>query len=121
MSTIASQSTSLTIVYSTVYSAVDQRKQQSSASLAFGGGGGGGGGIRDSSVTDEFPVPRATNAESVYIWWHHHMYFKSMQKAILLGACFYSYTKLPCSMLIQWLMGDVTVFSMMQFSSLCGE
>ena len=35
MSAIASQITSLTIVYSTVYSDTDQRKQQSSASLAF--------------------------------------------------------------------------------------
>ena len=35
MSTIASQITSLTIVYSTVYSGADQRKHQSSVSLAF--------------------------------------------------------------------------------------
>ena len=35
MSTMASQITSLTIVYSTVYSHADQRKHQSSASLAF--------------------------------------------------------------------------------------
>ena len=35
MGAIASQITSLTIVYSTVYSDADQRKQQSSASLAF--------------------------------------------------------------------------------------
>ena len=35
MSAIASQITSLTIVYSTVYSVRDQRKHQSSASLAF--------------------------------------------------------------------------------------
>ena len=35
MTTIASQITSLTIVYSTVYSDADQRKHQSSASLAF--------------------------------------------------------------------------------------
>ena len=35
MSTIASQITSLTIVYSTVYSGADQSKHQSSASLAF--------------------------------------------------------------------------------------
>ena len=35
MDTIASQTTSLTIVYSTVYSDADQRKHQSSASLAF--------------------------------------------------------------------------------------
>ena len=36
MGAIASQITSLTIVYSTVYSGADQRKHQSSASLAFG-------------------------------------------------------------------------------------
>ena len=35
MGTIASQITSLTIVYSTVYLGADQRKHQSSASLAF--------------------------------------------------------------------------------------
>ena len=35
MGAIASQITSLTIVYSTVYSGVDQSKHQSSASLAF--------------------------------------------------------------------------------------
>ena len=35
MGVLASQITSLTIVYSTVYLDVDQRKHQSSASLAF--------------------------------------------------------------------------------------
>ena len=35
MSTMASQITSLTILYSTVYSGTDQRKHQSTASLAF--------------------------------------------------------------------------------------
>ena len=35
MGTMVSQITSLTIVYSTVYSDTDQRKHQSSASLAF--------------------------------------------------------------------------------------
>ena len=38
MTTMASQITSLTIVYSTVYSGADQRKHQTSASLAFGRG-----------------------------------------------------------------------------------
>ena len=42
MSTMASQITSLTKVYLTVYSGADQRKHQSSASLAFVGGWGGG-------------------------------------------------------------------------------
>ena len=35
MDSMASQITSLTIVYSAVYSGADQRKHQSSASLAF--------------------------------------------------------------------------------------
>ena len=35
MGAMASQITSLTVVYSTVYSATDQRKHQSSVSLAF--------------------------------------------------------------------------------------
>ena len=38
VTTMASQITSLTVVYSTVYSGADQRKHQSSASLAFVGG-----------------------------------------------------------------------------------
>ena len=38
MTAIASQITSLTIVYSTVYSDIDQRKHESSASLALVGG-----------------------------------------------------------------------------------
>ena len=51
MGTIASQITSLAIVYSTVYSGADQRKHQSSASLA----------------------QMASNAENISIWWRHHV------------------------------------------------
>ena len=54
MTTMASQITSLTIVYSSVYSGANQRKHQSSASL-----------------TGEFPAQRASNAENVSIWWRH--------------------------------------------------
>ena len=64
MSTMASQITSLTIVYSTVYSGTDQRKYQSSASLAFVGEG-------NSPVTGEFPAQEASNAENASIWWRH--------------------------------------------------
>ena len=38
MTTMASQITSLTVIYSVLYSGVDQRKHQSSASLAFARG-----------------------------------------------------------------------------------
>ena len=89
MGVIASQITSLTIVYSTIYSDADQRKHQSSASLAF---------MRfcllnhlfrrkskktsklcvtglcagNSLVTSEFPTQMASNVENVSIWWRHH-------------------------------------------------
>ena len=63
MGTVASQTTSLTIVYSTVYSDADQRKQQSSATLAF---------VRNSPGTGEFPAQMASNAENVSIWWRLH-------------------------------------------------
>ena len=58
MGAMASQITSLTIVYSTVYSGADQRKHQSSASLAFAG---------KSPGTGEFPAQMASNAENVSI------------------------------------------------------
>ena len=58
MAAMASQITSLTIIYSNVHSGTDQRKCQSSASLAF--------------VTREFPAPMASNAENVSIWWRRH-------------------------------------------------
>ena len=60
MGTMASQITSFTIVYLTIYSGADQRKHQSSASLAF---------VR------EIPAQMASNAENVSIWWRHHDYF----------------------------------------------
>ena len=63
MGVMASPITSLAIVYSTVNSDVDQRKQIS-ASLAQCAG--------NSSVTGEFPAQMASNAESVSIWWRHH-------------------------------------------------
>ena len=64
MGAMASQITSLTIVYSTVYSGADQRKLQSSVLLALCAG--------NSPVTGEFPAQRASNAENVSIWWRHH-------------------------------------------------
>ena len=63
MTTMASQITSLTVVYSTVYSDADQRKHQSSASLAFVWGF-----HRDRCI----PRTKASYAENVSIWWRHH-------------------------------------------------
>ena len=63
MTTVASQITSLTVVYSIFYSGAAQRKHQSSASLAFEG---------EFTGTGEFPAQRTSNAENGSIWWRHH-------------------------------------------------
>ena len=70
MTTMTSQITSLTVVYSTVYLDADQRKHQSSASLALWGGFTG---------TGEFPAQRASYAENVSIWWRHNDYNNEKQ------------------------------------------
>ena len=62
MGTIAFQITSVTTVYSTVYSDAEQRKHQSSASVAFARG-----------IHRGFPAQMAGYAENVSIWWRHHV------------------------------------------------
>ena len=64
MGVMASEITSLMIVYSTVYSGADERKYESSASLAFVPG------IHQWLVNSPHKI--ASNAENAYIWWHHH-------------------------------------------------
>ena len=67
MRTMASQITSLTVVYLTVYSGADNVLHQSSASRAFVQG------IHRWAVNSgEFPVQMASNAGNVFIWWRHH-------------------------------------------------
>ena len=63
MTTMASQITRPTIVYSTVYSDADQRKHQSSASVAFVWG-----------IHRDRWIPRAKGQlrGNVSIWWRHH-------------------------------------------------
>ena len=63
MGTMASQITSLTIVYSSVYSGADQRHQQLRVTGLCAG---------NSPVTSEFPAQMASNAENVSIAWRHH-------------------------------------------------
>ena len=77
MGTIASQITSLTIVYSIVYSDADQRKKTSKlrvTDLCVG----------NSPVTGEFPAQMASNAENVSIWWRHHVKAQTMFIALKL-------------------------------------
>ena len=64
MGAIASQITSLTIVFSTFYSDADNKKKTSK--LRYTGLCAG-----NSPGTGEFPAQKASNAENVSIWWRH--------------------------------------------------
>ena len=64
MSAMASQITSPTSVYSTVYSGADQRKHQQLRVTGLC--------AANSPVAGEFPAQKASNAEKVPIWWRHH-------------------------------------------------
>ena len=65
MSAIASQITSLTIVYSIVYSGADKKKTSKLRVTGLCAG--------NSPATGEFPTQKASNAENVSIWWRHHV------------------------------------------------
>ena len=62
MGKMASQITSLTIVYSIVYSGRRSKKTPKFRVTGLG----------NSPVTGEFPAQRASNAENVSIWWRRH-------------------------------------------------
>ena len=64
MGAIASQITSLTIVYSIVYSDAEQRTHQKLRVTGLC--------VGNSPGTGEFPAQMASNAENVSIWWRHH-------------------------------------------------
>ena len=64
MGTMASQITSLTIVYPTVYSGADKKKPSKLRVTGLC--------AVNSPGTSEFPAQMASNAENVSIWWRHH-------------------------------------------------
>ena len=64
MIAMASQITSLTVVYLTVYS---KRWSKKTSKLRVTGLCEG-----NSPVSGEFPAQMASNAENVSIWWRHH-------------------------------------------------
>ena len=64
MGSMVSQITSLTIVYSAVYSGADQRKTSKLRVTDICAG--------NSPGTGDFPAQMASNAENVSIWWRHH-------------------------------------------------
>ena len=71
MGTIASEVTSITIVYSTVL--IGRRSIKTSKLRVTGLC------VGNSSETDEFPAQMASNAENVSIWWRHHDLVRSKQ------------------------------------------
>ena len=67
MGSMASQITSVTIVYSTVYSGADENQFRVT-----------GFSEANSLVAGEFPSQRSSNTENVSIWWRHHdLYYPS--------------------------------------------
>ena len=60
MGAMTSQITSLTTVYSTVYSDIDQKLRVTGLCEV------------NSPVTGEFPAQRASNSENIFIPWRHH-------------------------------------------------
>ena len=68
MSAMAAQVTSLTIIYSTVYSRHMSKETAKPRVTGLCEG--------NSPVTSEFPAQRASNAENVSIWWRHYVQSK---------------------------------------------
>ena len=62
---MASQITSLIIVYSIFHSGGDKKKQSKLSVTGLCAG--------NSPVTGEFPAQTASNADNVSIWWRHHV------------------------------------------------
>ena len=86
MGAIASQITSLTIVFSTVYSDADQTSKLRVTGLCVG----------NSPVTGEFPAQMASNAENVSIWWRHHALWQSTACLILSHRFYRTITEPDC-------------------------
>ena len=81
MNAMASQITSLTIVFSTVYSRCRSKETLKLRVTVLC--------VGNSPVTCEFPAQRASNAENVSIWWRHHG--MEMLSAWLTGASMEEY------------------------------
>ena len=77
MSTLASQITSLTVVYSTVYSGSNKKTSKLHITGLCEG---------NSPVTGEFPAQRASDAENVSIWWRHHGFWPSCSPRVTLDS-----------------------------------
>ena len=74
MGATASQITSITIVYSSVYSGEDKKAPKLCTTGLCAG---------NSPVTGAFPAEMARNAESVSIWWRHRDIVACLQRIYL--------------------------------------
>ena len=88
MSAMASQITSLMIVYSSIYSGSEQRNIMFHVTSLCEG---------NSLVTGEFPAQRASYVENVFIWWCHY------EKVSLCRCCFIQLYAVLCSAQFLWL------------------
>ena len=77
MGTMASQISSLTIVYSTVHSSADENKTSKLRVTGLCAG--------NSPVSADFPAQMSINAENVSIWWRHHDLRVSMFYLVLIN------------------------------------
>ena len=75
MDAMASQITSLKIVYSTIHSGADQRKDKKIRVTGLCAG--------NSPVTGECPAQTASNAETVFIWWRHREEWRDGDCAVI--------------------------------------
>ena len=80
MGTIASQITSLTVVYSTVYSGADQKNIKALRHWPLCG---------EFTGTGEFPAQRANNAEKGSIWWLYHVISDGHDEAVIMATTTY--------------------------------
>ena len=97
MSAMASQITSFTIVYSSVYSGADKIKTSKLRDIGLCAG--------NSPVTGEFPAQKASDAENASIWWRHHVL------AIFRGIYTWPH-KEPQLCSILWLSLQLTIYRM---------
>ena len=89
MGTMASQITSVTIVYSTVWTGAKKTSKLRVTGLCAG----------NSPVTGEFPAQMASYAENISIWWCHHFSIWKLLKCqaeagypwLLFSLCFLKY------------------------------
>ena len=64
----------------------------------------------NSPVTGEFPAQKASNAESVSIWWRHHFLPKVSQRGSWLDMCHPTYRRTTLVLLVTWITTTFTYY-----------